>query len=179
MINAIEEPANPVDGNIVEVKLLHRTPSEILPLVRPFLGIAENVNATADGSLRFTVDELGSRLLVTGKPDKIENLQKVLKLLDINEPAGNAFSEDAPEQPQFEIYTIVGADPQTALNVIGTMLAGQPNVRLAIDPKTNNLYALATPSVRRMIRATLDQMQKDKREIVVIKLRRIILSSWC
>lgn len=172
VIAAIEEPQSGKDDTIVEVKLNHRAPSEVLPLARPLLGIADNVNATPDGSLKFAIDELGSRLLVTGKPERIEQLQKVIKLLDVNEASGELSSGGPVEQPQLEIYPIVGADPQSVLNVIATLLVGQPNVRLAIDPKTNNLYAHGPPSVQATIRATLDQMQKDKRQFEVIKLRR-------
>jgi type II secretory pathway component GspD/PulD (secretin) len=154
------------------VKLNHRAPSEVLPLARPLLGIADNVNATPDGSLKFAIDELGSRLLVTGKPERIEQLEKIIKLLDVNEASGDLVGGGPVEQPQLEIYPIVGADPQSVLNVIATLLVGQPNVRLAIDPKTNNLYAHGPPSVQATIRATLDQMQKDKRQFEVIKLRR-------
>lgn len=173
VIGAIEEPPMAQDDTIVEVKLNHRAPSEVLPLARPLLGIADNVNAAPDGSLKFAIDELGSRLLVTGKPEKIDQLQKVIKLLDVNEAGGDLLGGDGPvEQPQLEIYPIVGADPQSVLNVIATLLVGQTNVRLAIDPKTNNLYAHGPPAVQATIRATLDQMQKDKRQFEVIKLRK-------
>ena len=57
--------------------------------------------------------------------------------------------------PQIEVYPVPNADAQAALSVLQTLLAGQPDVRLMVDPKTNNLVALARPAQQATIRATL------------------------
>ncbi|MGA2796475.1 MAG: EF-hand domain-containing protein [Thermoguttaceae bacterium] len=73
-------------------------------------------------------------------------------------PAG----ADGPEGPvQVEAYSITKADPQTTLKVMQTLLAGKPDVRMDIDPKTNHLIVLARPAEHATIRAALDQLQRD------------------
>jgi len=59
------------------------------------------------------------------------------------------------------------------LQVMQTLMAGLPDVRLATDPKSGHLVALARPSQHATIRATLDQMQRDGRKIEVIRLRSV------
>ena len=53
------------------------------------------------------------------------------------------------------------------------MLAGLPDVRLALDPKTDNLIAMGRPPEHATISATLKQMQSEFAEIEVIQLQRI------
>ena len=54
--------------------------------------------------------------------------------------------------PQLEIYPISNADAEAALSVLKVIMAGQPDLRLMVDPKTNNLVALAQPAQHATIR---------------------------
>ena len=74
---------------------------------------------------------------------------------------------------QIEVYPITAADPQSVLGVLQTLLAGQPEVRLVIDPKTNNLIALARLSQHATIRATLAQLQREGQRVEVLHLFRV------
>ncbi|MGA2062538.1 MAG: secretin N-terminal domain-containing protein [Thermoguttaceae bacterium] len=88
------------------------------------------------------------------------------------EPPQKQAGADGPEGPvQVEVYSVTKADPQTALKVLQTLLAGWPDVRMDIDPKTNNLIVLARPAEHATIRAVLDQMEHDARQVVVIRLK--------
>jgi hypothetical protein len=75
--------------------------------------------------------------------------------------------------PQLEVHPIVGSDPQTALQVVQTLLAGQ-DVRLSLDPKTNSLVAMARPAQQATIKATLEQLQSQGQRFEVIRLVREI-----
>ena len=68
-----------------------------------------------------------------------------------------------------EVYPIQGADPESTLQVLQTLLTDE-DVRLAVDPKTGSLIALGLPSHHATIRATLDQMRQGGQTIEVIKL---------
>ncbi|HND55830.1 MAG TPA: secretin N-terminal domain-containing protein, partial [Pirellulaceae bacterium] len=95
----------------------------------------------------------------------------IQRLLDVDSAKAE---EAAPvEQPQLEIYSTAGADPQAVLAVMQTLMAGQQDVRLAVDPKTFNLVVLARPTQHATIRETLKQMQRDASEIEVFVLRRV------
>ncbi|QDU27432.1 Bacterial type II/III secretion system short domain protein [Anatilimnocola aggregata] len=169
-IQSIENPAVPKDEDVTVIKLENIRPSEFLALANPLLGIPANVNAAPDGSLRFSVDELGMRILATGKPERIEKVKEIQKLVDI---ASGTLGEGTPlEQPQLVIYSVQKADPAAVLQVLQTLLAGLADVRLTVDPKTGNLVALCRPSQHATIRATLEEMQRDATMVEVIKLRR-------
>jgi len=174
VIEAVETPSTPKDEKVVVIQLNNVTPTELMTFGRQLLGIPDNTNSTPDGSLRVAVDELGQRLLVTGKAERIERVQEIVKLLDIPpKNASAATTSTALETPQLEVYTITQADPTATLKVLQTLLSGLPDVRMEIDAKTGNLVALARPSQHATIKATIDQMQKDGRQVEVFKLRRI------
>lgn len=172
VIEAIENPQIPQDEEVAVIELQFISPSEFLTVGRQLLGMPENANATPDGSLRLAVDELGRRILATGKKERLARLQEIVKLVDVGMPGSE--NAGAPiEQPQLEVYSVTNADPASVLQVMQTLLAGLPDVRLTTDPKTGNLVALAKPSQHATIKATLDQLQRDGSQVEVIKLRRL------
>lgn len=97
-------------------------------------------------------------------------LRTIRSVIDAAEQPGTAGID---ESPQLEVYSITGADPAAVLAVLQTLMANQPGVRLATDPQTGNLIALAKPSEHFTIRATISQMQQDARRIDVIPLRNV------
>ncbi len=150
--------------------LQHAMPYEVLATVKQLMNIPADRNSTEDGSLRVVIDNAGRRLLATGKPDKLLRVDEIVKMLDVPGRGDNSL---ALEQPQLEVYAIFSADSNSALKVLQTLLAGLPDVRLDIDPKTGNLVALARPSQHATIRATLDQLQRDGKRLEVIQLRNV------
>ena len=158
------------DEAVQEIALENVLADEVLGVIRQLLGLPEDRNASPDGSLRIAVDSLGTRLFVTGDPEKVERVREILKLVDV--PSG--LEDGGPkilETPQLEVYAIASADPESVLKVMQTLMAGEPDVRLDVDPKSGNLIALARPSQHATIKATIDQMQRDSRQIDVIRLR--------
>ena len=119
----------------------------------------------------MTVDTNGKRLIATGRPERLARLEDILKVIDA--PRGGGDSSALEGSPQIEVYTINTADPQSTLKVMQTLLAGQPDVRMDIDAKTNNLIVLARPAQHATIRATLAQMQQDSRQVAVIRLQMV------
>jgi len=173
MLQRIENPQGPGTGKLRSFDLEHALPEEILPMVRKLIGIAEDADAASDGSIRLAVDPVGGRLLVTGQSDKIAQIEEILEAIDVPAPGSSAADPATAESPQLEVYTVDTADPQSVLAVMQTLMEGMPDVRLAIDDKTNNLVALARPSQHATIKATLAQMQHDRRLIEVIHLRTV------
>jgi type II secretory pathway component GspD/PulD (secretin) len=170
LIAAVEDPEANRNDRLTVIQLKNVTTDELLIAARPLLGLPDNLNSAPDGSIRVSPDALNSRLLVSGKPDRVEKLEEIAKLLDV--PSDKMADAKPVEQPQLEIYPTGGADSNAVLLVMQTLLAGQTDVRLAVDPKTGNLVALATPTQHATIRATLTEMQKDASDIEVFVLRR-------
>jgi len=173
MLQRIENPQGPGTGKLRSFDLEHALPEEILPVVRKLIGIAEDADATSDGSVRLAVDPVGGRLLVTGQSDKIAQIEEIIEAINVPASDGSEAGPTAAESPQLEVYTVDTADPQSVLAVMQTLMEGMPDVRLAIDDKTNNLVALARPSQHATIKATLAQMQHDRRLIEVIHLHTV------
>ncbi len=167
-IKSIENPETPKDEEVTVIKLENLRPSEFMLIARELVGIPAALNATPDGSLRIAVDELGMRILATGKSEKIEKINKLKVLLDV---AAGGTLEGAPlEQPQLVIYSVENADPVSVLQILQTLLAGLPDVRLTLDPKSGNLVAHCRPSQHATIKATLDELQRDATQYKTFKL---------
>jgi len=170
IIQSIENPELASGEKLNVIPLKHVTAEEVLVVARQLLGLPEDQNAATDGSIRIAVDPLGTKLFVTGKAEPMARFDEILKLVDV--PATFEIGEGGVvESPQLEVYSITAADPASVLQVMQTLMAGLPDVRLASDPKTGNLVAMARPSQHATIKATLDQMQRDARQIEVMRLR--------
>ena len=166
---AAKPPEEEEKPQLNELVLEHALAEEVLGVVRQLMGLPEDRNAAADGSLRIATDTLGTRLFVTGTEENVEKIKEILKLVDV--PNGLDGTPGVIETPQLEVYSITAADPESVLKVMQTLMAGETEVRLDIDPKTGSLVALARPSQHATIKATIDQMQRDGRIIEVIQLR--------
>lgn len=146
---------------------------EILNILRQLFNIPAGQTAAADGSIRFAWDPLGMRMLVSGKPSKVEQVAKVLETLDAPIEGAQGAGGAASSALQLEVYDVSPADPDGVLKVMQTLLVGSPGVRLAIDPKTGNLIAMARAEEHATIRATLDQMLRDAQRMEVFQLRTV------
>jgi len=164
MIQAVENPFGS-DVTVVETKNLMA--EEILTVVRQLMGMEEGSNTAADGSIRLATDTLGTKIFLTGKKDSVEKVEKLITQVDV--PGGGLGSSPA-DQLQLEVYPLGTLDPATTLQVMQTLLAGNPDVRLAIDENTGNLIALARGGEHSTVKATLAQMQRDSKQVEVIPL---------
>jgi type II secretory pathway component GspD/PulD (secretin) len=73
-----------------------------------------------------------------------------------------------PESVELRVYSTAGADADSVLAVLQTLLAGSPSARLAVDPQTQNLVAMASESEHAAIRAALEKLQQDGRRVELI-----------
>ncbi len=169
VIEAIDDPVS-ATGEIRQYQLKHALVDDLLPVLRPMLGIPDQTLAAADGSLQLAPDLVSNKLLAQGKRSTLARLDELVKMLDIPDPTG---ANRAAETPQLEVYPVTGSDPAAVLAVLQTLMAGSELTRLATDPATGNLVALATPTQHATIRATLLQMQQDARQIEVIPLSTV------
>lgn len=167
MIDAIENP-DAGSSTVRTFRINPMTIDQVLSIVRQMFQIPADQTATPDGSLRFAIDPSGTKILVTGTPDLLDKFAEVLKALDPSAESPGSLLESTP---QLEVYPITSADPQMVLQVLQTLLAGMPDVRLAIDPRTGALVAWARPAQHATIRATLQQMQGEVGQVEVIPLR--------
>ncbi len=172
MLEQVDSSGGGLGGQMRVFPLQYVMPDEAIEILRRLLDIPEDEYATSDGSLRVALDRLGMRLLVSGTGTKIEQVNEIIQAIDV--PGTGQYASTASDvPPQLEVYSTAPADPDTALQVLQTLLAGTPGVRLAIDPKTGNLIAMARPVEHATIRATLDQLRREATRVEVIRLRRV------
>ncbi|MCS7236724.1 MAG: hypothetical protein NZ899_00455 [Thermoguttaceae bacterium] len=175
MIRDVLMRADSPEGGIIEAlqifTLKHITPDEAIAVLRQLLGIPADQFITPDGSLRLAVDTVGMRIFAAGRSPRVRQVADILQAIDIPGPGGS--SRGAEGTLQLEVYEVAPADPQTVLQVMQTLLAGSPGVRLTTDSKTGNLVALARPSEHATIRATLEQLRQQGTRLEVIPLRRL------
>lgn len=170
VLERAEAVGDPSKQELKWFELKSVSPDEAAAVLRQIFEIPEGGNATADGSMRMATDPIGLRLLISGTPERLEQVTKMLQTID--QPAFGEPAEAAQQAAlQVEVYDIAPADPESVLRVTQTLLAESPGVRLAIDPKTGYLIALARPTEHATIRATIDQMRKDAQGVEVLQLR--------
>jgi type II secretory pathway component GspD/PulD (secretin) len=170
-LEAIENPKGSKGDATKIVTLENLTPTEFLVQARPLLEIPDGMFAAADGSLRIAADETNNRLIVAGRPDKVEKVEEYVKLLDV---VPGYTAAGGVQTPQFEVYPLGTADGEMVRNVLAAMLAREARlVKMDIDAKGNNLMVMAPPRIHASIKATLDQVLKDTSQIKVIKLSRL------
>jgi type II secretory pathway component GspD/PulD (secretin) len=167
VINAVEQPSQAQRG-IRELPLKYLAFDDAMPYLRQMLGIPDEAFATPDGLLKIGKDVTGWKLLVHGSPERVARVEDVLQLIDVPDAARGISGA-----PQLEVYPITAADPQSVLQILQTLLAGDTSVRLATDPVTGHLVAFARPAQQATIRATIEQMQRDARQVAVIPLSSV------
>lgn len=170
VIQRVEDPQGFGATILKPFELKHAEPAEALPVLRQLMDIPEGGNASLDGSIRIAVDAANKRFLASGKAEKLKRLEEILKFVDVPKTGQTTTIDDTP---QLEVYSITTADSQSVLAVLQTLLAGLPDVRLAIDAKTGNIIALARRTEHATIRATIDQLQRDARRVEVFQLRSV------
>ncbi len=168
IIDRAENPGSGGSGAMTTIELQHATAEEVIAIARPLLGLEEE--STRNEDIQIATDNLGTRLFVTGKPDKIELLRDIVQRVD---QARGGEATTAVEQPQLLTYQIRAADPETVHAVLSTLLAGLPDVRLAVDQTNRKLIALARPSEHKTIVETLRQLEGEAPRFEVIPLKRI------
>lgn len=168
VIEAVENP----DGaarKITNIKLNHVLADQVLDVARPLLGLPADQNTNEQ--INISVDSFGSRIFATGTNDAVDRLNEIVALVDQPQEQVQVGQTNL-EQPQLLTYAIRTADPTTVLNVLQTLLAGLPDVRLTVDPASRKVVALARPSDHRTILETLNKLEGESARLEVIPLRR-------
>ena len=130
--------------------------------------------ASPDGSVQITKSANGEKILFRGTAQQAARLTEVLRLIDVPEAARGVNGS-----PQLEVYSITTADPDAVVKMLQTMLHNDPTVVLTADKEAGQVLAFATPPQQATIKATIDQMQKDAKQVDVITCRTSIRRSPC
>lgn len=95
------------------------------------------------------------QLLVTDTAGVMRAIHAIIE--SIPEPSQPG-AGPAPILPQLAVYPVKAADPATALEVLKALL---PDAKFALDPKTDQISALAAPLQQPVIKSVIEQMQSS------------------
>ncbi|MFG0260866.1 MAG: secretin N-terminal domain-containing protein, partial [Novipirellula sp. JB048] len=170
-IRQLLENARQADSTVVEIVLQHRGSEEVLEIARPLIGLDPGQNANDE--IRLSMGLYGERIYATGLPGKVALLESIVQKAD--KPLDTADPNTSTEVvvPVFETHAVQTADPATVFDVLQTLLAGTPETRIAVDPKTNAIVAYARPETQAMIAATIAKLEGSGQDFKVLTLRRL------
>jgi type II secretory pathway component GspD/PulD (secretin) len=157
-------------SKILVLTLKHMSAEELLGIARPLLGLKDTTNVSDD--LSISTDAFGAKLFATGTPDKLQKLRDIVLQVDI-EPEDSTTASTTAEQAVVRSHIVRGSDPQTTMDVLQTQFSGQANINLALDPKSNNIIARATPSDHQIIDDILLTLAGESSDFQVIELDKI------
>ncbi|HVT26924.1 MAG TPA: secretin N-terminal domain-containing protein, partial [Lacipirellulaceae bacterium] len=167
VIDAVEQPEAGTAG-MREFPLHYITFDVAMPTIRQMLGIPSEAFTTPDGSVQITKSATGEKILFRGTAEQAARLTEILRLIDVPEAARGINGS-----PQMEAYTVTTADPDAVVKMLQTLLHNDPNVVLSADKEGGHIFAFAPPPQQAAIRATIDQMQKESRQVDVIGLSNV------
>ena len=158
-----------VDTEVIEIVLKHRSSDELLEIARPLLGLEPG--ETSNDDIRLSVGLYGDRIYAAGLPGKTGLLKALIEKAD--QPLESEDDEEPIADPTLQTHAITSADSTTVFDVLQTLLAGTPDARISIEPKTNAIIAWARPDAHQLIHETIAKMEGRGQEFKVIDLRRL------
>lgn len=170
MLQAIEDPEG-TTRKIRSFQLRNVLADQVLDVARPLLALPEGQNTNEH--INISVHAYGTQILATGTPDFLDRLAEIVELVDQPQQNAQRATAAAMETPYLLTYPIRNADSNTVLQVMQTLLAGLPDVRLTVDQASNKLIALARPTEHRLISETLAKLEGDAAQLEVIPLQRL------
>lgn len=165
-----ENPDGVRSAKIVRLPLKYVSAEEVLSIARALLGIKENEYRAEDISI--STDTFGNTMFATGSADKMQKLRDIVKELDIKPDESNT-KMAASEQPFVKSHLLLGSDPTTTMDVLQSTFAGQPNINMALDPKTNNIIVRATKTDHDFIEKLINELAGQSSEFEIIPLGNI------
>ncbi len=170
LIERSEKPDGARSAKIMTIPLKHLSADELLAIARPLVGLKDGINTSEDLSL--STDTFGNTIYATGSADKLQKLRDIATQVDVK-PSGEAATTILVDPPYFKSHRLLGSDPTTTMDVLQSTFAGQTNMKLSMDPKTNNIIADAIKSDHEKIDkiiAELAGQNSDFQSIPLVKL---------
>ena len=170
LIERSEKPDGARSAKIVTLPLKHTSADEVLAIARPLLGLKDGLNTSDD--LSISTDTFGNTIFATGSADKLQILRNIALLIDVK-PSDDTAATSTIETPYFKTHQLLGSDPTTTMDVLQSTFSGQTNMKLSIDPKTNNILALATKSDHEMMEKIIGELAGQSSGFEVIQLTKL------
>lgn len=170
-IRELLRSAASAEANVTEIVLQNRSADELLEIARPLLGLDPGQNSNDD--IRISIGPLADRIYATGLPGKTALLEALIKKADSPVVMASSVEGEELALPILRTHVINSADTATVFDVLQTLLAGTPDARIAIDPRTDSIVARARPETHDMIEQSIAEMEGNGQDFKIIELRRL------
>ncbi len=167
IVNAVEQPGL-ANAGFREFELKYLNFDTAMPTIRQMLGIPAEAFGTPDGTMHITKSATEDKMLFRGTAQHAARLEEILRLIDVPEAAAGIAGS-----PQLEVYQLSTADPESVEDALEALLGDDPTVNISADEDNGFIVAIARPPQQATIRATIEQIQKDGREVDVIRLANV------
>lgn len=157
---------------ITTYKLKHVTADELLIVVRSLMGLGENQNQFADGSLTIRPQIFGDKIYLKGTAEKIAEFERIAAVVDIPE---EVTASGPKEKPFLKSYP-VSKDPLLTFQVVNTMLVGR-DVKIDQDKETGTLIVLARAQDHEEINEIINTVNGASSSSATITLQNRTVSS--
>jgi DNA-binding TFAR19-related protein (PDSD5 family) len=170
MLRRVEDPESSLASKVVTFHLKNVAAEEVMSVARGLLGLSDGTNSSEE--IRMTTDAFGNTIFATGAPEKLQLLKDTVTQVDVKPGEGNSTAVSV-ETPKLRVHAIQSSDPDTAFNVLQTLLEGSPNTRMTLEPKTNSIVASASEADHKLIDDTLKTLAGESSSFTVFPLKRL------
>ena len=155
----------PNNWQIDSIVLKHVSPDEILSRA-VLVGINRETMRSEDGNLNLSIDPFSNKIFFTGTQQRLQQFRRLVATVDV--PPEN-MGDTNIEKPYFDRYAVRG-DSELIHDVLQTLLADRPDVRLDFDDKTGQIFLLGRKTEHELVLSTINQVQGSSDELAVIPL---------
>lgn len=155
---------------IEKIELKHVSAEEVLAIARPLLGLKDGINTSED--LSISTDPFGNKILATGTPDKLQKLKQVALEIDVK-PTDDGTKTVASEPSYLKSHKLQGSDPTATWDILQSTFAGQTNVKMSQDQKTNNILFEATKADHEKMDQIINELAGQNSDFEVIQLSKL------
>ncbi len=159
-----------IAGDVVAIALNHRTPDEVLAVARQLMGLGDENSAEG---IQIATDLFGANLFAAGEPSKLSQFRAIVELVDKPMSIDGQEAVEPPAPPSLQRYPLSTVATDTAFNVLSTLLAGLPEVRMSVEPNTGSIILWARPDEQKLVKDTIEMLEGKGTGFEVIQLNRL------
>lgn len=171
VIGQVLATASEAQSSVIQIALQHRAAEEVMEIARPLLELEPGTNS--NDQIRISVSIYGDQLFATGDPSKLDLLSSIVTRADTAPPGADDGEDVEQAAAVLKTHLIEVAELQSVFDVLQTLLAGQPEVRLAIDQNRQAIVALARPTTQIQIESAIQELEGSGKDFEIINLKRL------
>ena len=116
--------------------------------------------------VQLSLDEKRDAIVAVASPSQQEIIRNLIAQVEKGVAADSV--------AKLRTYPLEEADSAAVLKVLGTLLEKQgPKVQLSVEPRSNQLVAVAREEQHALIESTLKQLQGEKRKVEILQLESV------